>query len=197
MKLPAHFYGPYRDVKRRNARIVTQLCKGADWMALIEAEGFLDVATTPGYVVVDGPSVLTGGEPHFQVWPLWYEIRREQIRSDKPRRVSKELAEEVFERSLTRPWSTLGLVAYRGQDWLREKHRYRPFLHAVRQYWELFDSIGARYTDGSRQGFPLWFAGNSIKYVLANLGMSNEEMDPPWPPGGLLAILDRAEQRWN
>jgi hypothetical protein len=197
MKLPAHFYGLYQEVKRRNAKIITQLCKGADWMELIEAGGFLDVETTPGFVVMDGPSPLLSGEPHFQMWHLWYELHGQRVNLKGKPRVSKELAEEVFERSLTRSWSTLGLVAYRGQHWLRDKERYRSFLDAVRQNWEMFDSIGARYSDGSRQGFRLWSLPNAIKYVLANLGMSNEEMDPPWPPGGLLTILDRAELHWN
>jgi hypothetical protein len=56
---------------------------------------------------------------------------------------------------------------------------------------------GARYSNGSRQSSRLWSLPNAIHYVLANLGMSNQEMDPPWPPGGLLEIIDRAEQRWN
>jgi hypothetical protein len=197
MKLPAHFYGLYQEVKRRNAKIITQLCKGADWMALIEAGGFLEVETTPGYVVVDGPSPLTGGQPHFQIWPLWFQIWEKTISFEGKPRVSKELAEEVFERSLTRPWSTLGLVAYRGQQWLRDKHRYRPFLDAVRQYWSLFDSIGARYSDGLQRGYTLWFAGNSIKYVLANLGVPTEVLRSPLPAGGLEELIDRAEQRWN
>lgn len=197
MKLPAHFYGLYREVKRRNAKIITQLCRGADWMELVEAGGFLDVETTPGFVMVDGPSPLTGGQPHFQIWPLWYEIYGLTASFKGKPRVSKELAQEVFERSLTRPWSTLGLVCYRGLHWLSEKHRYRPFLDAVRHYWELFDSIGPRYSGGLQQGSTLWLAGNSIKYVLANLGMPTDVLRSPLPPGGLFELLDRAELHWN
>jgi hypothetical protein len=197
MKLPAHFYGLYREVKRRNAKIITQLCKGADWMELIEAGGFLNVELTPGFVVMNGPSSLLGGEPHFQMWHLWFQIWEQSFSFEGKPRVSEALAEEVFERSLTRPWSTLGLVAHRGQDWLYEKHRYRPFLHAVRQYWELFDSIGARYSNGSRQGSRLWSSPNAIKYVLANLGIPTDVLRSPLPPGGLFELVDRAELHWN
>lgn len=188
MELPALFYGRYRDVKRRTAKIVTQVRKGNDWMALVEAEGFLDTDTTPGFLVMDGPSNLLGGEAHFQVWLLWT-----QIYFAEPR-VNDEIREEVFQRSLTRPWSTLGLVAYRGQDWLFQKYRYRPFLRAVRKYWDLFAAVGQRYTGGSRAPDDLWSLPNSIHYVLANLGMSNAEMDPPWPPGGLAELIDRTER---
>ena len=63
MELPALFYGLYRDVKRRTSKIVTQIRKGADWISLVEAEGFLDTGTIPGLIVLDGPSSLLGGEP--------------------------------------------------------------------------------------------------------------------------------------
>jgi hypothetical protein len=54
--LPALFYGLYRDVKRRTRRIIHRIPKGVDWMALVEAEGFLDVAETPGMILLGGPS---------------------------------------------------------------------------------------------------------------------------------------------
>lgn len=105
MQLPALFYGLYRDVKRRTARIVNRVPKGADWIALVEAEGFLDTATTPGFILLGGPSPLLGGEPHFQQWLLWV-----QFRAHWPD-WGNALLEPIFQQSLTRPWSTLGLVA--------------------------------------------------------------------------------------
>jgi hypothetical protein len=188
MELPALFYGLYRDVKRRTARIVNRVPKGADWIALVEAEGFLDTATTPGFVLFGGPSPLLGSEPHFQQWLLWTQFRAHW------QDWGNALLEPIFQQSLTRPWSTLGLIAGQNTDWFFPTHRYRPFLHAVRQYWYLFDSVGARYSNGLQTPERLWALPNSIKYVLANLGLSNEEMDPPWPPGGLPEIIDRTER---
>jgi hypothetical protein len=198
MELPALFYGLYRDVKRRMSRIVTQMRKGADWIALVEAEGFLDTATTPGFILLEGPSPLVGGQAHFQQWLLWTQYRDKQadewVRGREDVHAQDEQAEEVFHQSLTRPWSTLGLVSGQNTGWFIPKHRYRPFLHAVRRYWDLFDSVGPRYSAGLQTPVPLWSLPNSIKYVLANLGMSNEEMDPPWPPGGLPEIIERTER---
>ena len=188
MELPALFYGLYRDVKRRTTRIVNQIPKGADWIALLEAEGFLDTATTPGFILFMGPSPLLGGEPHFQQWLLWTQM------GNKWREWGDAVEERLFQQSLTRPWSTLGLVCGQNTGWFLRKHRYRPFLHAVRKYWDLFNSVGPRYSDGLQTPEPLWALPNSIKYVLANLGMSNEEMDPPWPPGGLPELIDRTER---
>lgn len=188
MELPALFYGLYRDVKRRTTRILNCIPKGADWISLIEVEGFLDTNVTPGFVVLDGPSPLLGGEPHFQEWLLWNQMWR------KWKQWGDELLEAVFQQSLTRPWSTLGLVGYQNAPWFIPKHRYRPFLRAVRQYWDLWDSVGPRYSSGLQTPDFLWRQPNTIKYVLANLGMSDAEMEPPWPPGGLPEIIDRTER---
>ncbi len=188
MELPALFYGLYRDVKRRTSKIVTQVRKGADWMALVEAGGFLDTATTPGLIALEGPSPMLGGAPHFQMWLLWSQFRY----AEPP--LTDEVDEAIFERSLSQPWSTLGMMGGNNSGWVREKRRYRPFLRAARRYWDLFDAEGARYTGGSRSASRLWSLPNNIMYVLANLGMSNEEMDPPWPPGGLPELIDRTER---
>ena len=188
MELPALFYGLYRDVKRRTSRIVNRIPKGADWMALIEAEGFLDVATTPGFILLDGPSPNRGGEQHFQQWLLWTQFRAHW------RDWGNTVLEPIFQQSLTRPWSTLGLVCGGNKSWFIPKHRYRPFLRAVRQYWELFDSVGPRYSNGLQTPDPLWTWTTSIKYVLANLGIPSDELDPPLPPGGLAELIDRTER---
>ena len=185
MEMPALFYGLYRDVKRRTSKIVTHVRKGADWMTLVEAEGFLDTAVTPGFIVLEGPSSLLGGEPHFQMWLLWWQfLDTHPALGD----------EDVFERSLTRPWSTLGLVSNPNKGWLYERRRYRPFLRAVRQYWDTFEAEGARYSNGSEVGSFLWSLSNNVKYVLANLGIPGETLRSPLPPGGLPELIERTER---
>ncbi len=186
MELPALFYGLYRDVKRRTSKIVTQVRKGADWMALVEAGGFLDTTTTPGFIVLAGPSPLLGGNPHFQAWLLWFQLLDAAL--------SAELVEDVFVRSLTQPWSTMGLMGNPNDLWIYERRRYRPFLRAVRQYWDAFEAEGARYSNGSDVGSCLWSLSNNVKYVLANLGIPGETLRSPLPPGGLPKLIDRTER---
>jgi hypothetical protein len=188
MELPALFFGLYRDVKRRTSRIINQIPKGADWMALVEADGFLDTATTPGFILLDGPSPLLGGESHFQEWLLWNQMWR------KWKEWGDDVLEPIFQRSLTQPWSTLGLVGGQNTPWFIRKHRYRPFLRAVRQYWPLFDAEGQRYSTGLQTPEPLWALPNTIKYVLANLGIPGDVVRAPLPPGGLAELIDRTEQ---
>jgi hypothetical protein len=188
MELPALFYGLYRDVKPRTTRIINRIRKGADWMALVEAGGFLDVAKTPGMILLDGPSPNRGGEQHFQAWLLWSQMWQTLDEW------GKGIGEALFQTSLTRPWSTLGLLGRNDTIWFLRKHRYRPFLRAVRQYWDLWDSVGARYSSGLQTPEPLWAIPNNIHYVLANLGIPSDQLDPPLPPGGLIELIDRTER---
>ena len=188
MELPALFYGLYRDVKRRTSKIVTQVRKGADWMELVEAEGFLDTATTHGLIVLEGPSPMIGGGAHFQAWLLWWQL------IDAQPRLSEEIRDQVFDCSLTHPWSILGLVSAHNKGWVRETRRYRPFLRAVRQYWDCLDAEGERWSTGSPYGSRLWSLPNSIMYVLANLGIPGDTLRAPLPPGGLAELIDRTER---
>lgn len=197
MELPALFYGLYRDVKRRTNRIVNEIAKGADWMALVEADGFLDTATTPGFILLEGPNPNRGSEHHFQQWLLWAHIKnkRAHLWSRQSKDADKwgvAVQDVVFQQSLTKPWSTLGLVG--NDSWLYPEHRYRPFLHAVRQYWDLFDSVGPRYSTGLQTPESLWALPSAIKYALANLGIPGETLRAPLPPGGLAELIDRTER---
>ena len=189
MKLPALCYGLYRDVKKRTSKMVTQMLKGNDWIALVEAEGFLDTETTPGLIVMEGPSPLLGGEPHFQAWLLLRAFRDRAL----DRNVPEEVLEAVFQQALTRPWSTLGLVGHPNHCWFYPRRRFRPFLAAVREYWDIFESAGQRYTYGIQEPLELWKAPNSIQYVLGNLGLDNDEV-MNLPPGGVDELITRTEQ---
>lgn len=198
MELPALFYGLYRDVKPRTSRIVTQMRRGADWIALVEAGGFLDTDTTPGFILLEAGNLLLGSQPHFQQWLLWTQYHDKQanewVRGRAEVHEQDDEEEAIFQASLTRPWSTLGLVCTQNWPWFIPKHRYRPFLRAVRQYWDLFDSVGPRYSIGLQTSEPLWAFTTSIKYVLANLGIPSDELDPPLPPGGIAELIDRTER---
>lgn len=195
MQIPRVFYGVYRDVKRETSKVVTQLRKGRDWDEAVSASGFLDTdeirvnrEAVSGFIVLDGPDPMVGGEPHFHIWTLWWQImeREETLYTD--------LMSTVFEKSLTTPWGTLGLVAYKNHFWLYPKARHRPFIRAVRTYWETLDAVGARYTNGRRIGQSLWSLHTDIKYALANLGVPTETLSAPLPPGGFAEIADLTER---
>ena len=149
--------------------------------------GMLDTESTPGKIVVDGPCPLPADAPSFQAWLLWAQLEARE------KGVSGELAQRVFEQSLTRPWATLGLVATGNYFWFIERKRLRPFLRVIRQYWNLFAAVGPRYTGGTTMTFELWSMPNNVKHVLANLGIPKEILLQPLPPGGINELIDHTE----
>ena len=183
LHIPKIMYGRYRDVKPRLMRIVKHMLKGSDWLSMVEQGGFLDVASTPGLVVGDGPSPLLGREEHFQMWFIWPQAWIKTPDDDS------EIAKKIFRDSLTRPWSLLGLTMYRNHDWFVKKERFLPFLSAVCEYWHEFAAIGARYTLGSRTAHELWNTPTTVGYVTANLGVSAEEFRQEPSAGSLARLL--------
>jgi len=187
MQLPAMFHGRYRDVKRDVDHIVRRIVRGDDWIALVERDGFLDVETTPGLILLDGPNPIFGSQSHFQAWLLWSRVLARE------KRFRSELVQRVFEQSLTRPWSTLGLVARGNDAWLYPEERFRPFLQSVREYWAEYVAVGARYTDGVDWGEELWKLPTTVGYVLANLRVPREVYDSLLPQGRIGELIDRTQ----
>ncbi len=189
MLIPRLLYGRYSEVKARSAKVVTALARGRSWEEAFGTTDLVDTATTPGLVVVDGPSPLVGGAPHFNCYVPWKQLPEAIWKG----RIAKEQEEQLFERSLAAPWSLLGLFGQ--HPWIWPEHRRRPFLHAALAAWNEIASVGPRFSDGSNDGSDLWSVANTIKFVLANMGLSNDTLRAPLPPGGLAALVAIAERR--
>lgn len=168
--LPKIMYGRYRDVRPRLMRIARRMRKGDEWISLVEQDGFLNVAETTGYIVGDGPSSLLGADEHFQMWLLWMLARQGGMRT------IRDIEERIFEQSLSRAWSVLGLVMSRNDIWFMDRSRHRPFLAAVYPHWNEFIAIGARFTLGRRFGQELWNMHNTVLFVLGHQGIPREQM---------------------
>lgn len=183
LQLPRLLYGRYRDVRPRLMRIVKHMVKGNDWLSMVESDGFLDVASTSGSIVGDGPSSLLGRDEHFQMWFLWEQAWR-KADGDGAENTSK-----IFADSLTRPWSLLGLMMPGCQLWLWNKERHRPFLAAVAPHWDDFSAVGARYTTGSRNPNPLWRMPSGVPYAMGNQDIPTDLLRSPLEPGTLARYL--------
>ncbi len=182
MQLPALFHGRYRDVKPRIKRVLKRFARGEDWIALVEERGFLDLASTPGHIVGNGPNSMIGRQEHFQMWFLWALARTTWLHE------RRELLDRMFRESLDRPWTVLGLVMYHNHAWLHES-RQRPFLAAVAPHWDDFAAIGPRYTWGSPTGDELWNIPTSVGYALANQDIPLDVVRAPLVPGAFAALL--------
>jgi hypothetical protein len=184
MQLPRIFYGRFREVKPRLMRVAKRAARGEDWVALVEHDGFIEVADTDGFIVGDGPSSLLGGEAHFQMWFLWDRVWQVE---PKP---SAEIKEAFFRESLAHSWSVLGLMMCANDFWfIREEHQ-APFLRAVSPYWLDFGALGKRYTAGSRMTDELWDTVTIVTKVFARSGLPLEFLQAPCAPGAFERLLD-------
>jgi hypothetical protein len=184
MQLPRIFYGRFREVKPRLMRVAKRAARGEDWVALVEHDGFIEVADTDGFIVGDGPSSLLGGEAHFQMWFLW-----ERMVLVKPA-ASPEVREAFFQESLAHSWSVLGMTMRRNDFWVTPEPHQAPFLRAVSRHWLDFGAVGPRYSNGSRQGVTLWEVSTMVRLLFARRGLPLEFLQAPCAPGAFARLLD-------
>lgn len=197
MQIPTLFYGSQKEVRSRCRKVVNQLATGAKWQEIIEAEGIIDTANVSGLIVLEGPSsLLDAYGSHFHCYSLLDQIRQASNKGQ----IDFEVEEKAFESSLQTAWGLLGLIASKNTMWFwhPEKSyslaqwramRYEPLLTTSLIYWDTLDAEGERYSNGSSTGQNLWSLPSSLKYVLANMGVSTGVLKAPLPPSGLTEII--------
>jgi hypothetical protein len=186
VQLPAIQHGDWKTVKKRMARVVTQLKRGADLVEVMTADGMLDTKTTPGLLIMGGINPGRDANIHCYVpWRLAWEPLG-KLRSDPM--VPAAIEDAIFALSLRVPWGVLGLLSYDCQPWLYPTERHRPLLHAALEVWPELDAVGPRYYSAV-QGRPLWSVPNNLHFVLANLGVPTDVLRAPLPPEGPRALL--------
>jgi hypothetical protein len=186
VQLPAIQYGDWKTVKKRMARVVTQLKRGADLVDVMTADGMLDTDRLPGMLVMHG--IKQGSDPSFHCFEPWklawdalFDMRTEPTSPN-------EIEDSIFAASLRASWGVLGLLAHDSQSWLIPASRHRPLLHAALEAWPELDAVGSRYY-WAVQGQRLWTVPNNLHFVLANLGVPTELLNAPLPPEGPRALL--------
>ncbi len=87
------------------------------------------------------------------------------------------------------PWLFLGLLGQQSSAFLDQRPDWlEPFARASVKHWPMLSAEGARYT----KGLPprdLWSLPTNISFVLARLGISQEKLRSPLPPGGLITLV--------
>jgi hypothetical protein len=189
VQLPAIQYGDWKTVKKRMARVATQLKRGADLVDVMTADGMLDTEATPGVLAMFG--IVPGPVPSFHCFMPWrtlwhdlYELREKSGDLVTP----PSIEDAIFRSSLRASWGVLGLMAHDSQPWLYPKSRHRLLLHAALEVWPELDAVGERYAVGSTPR-RLWSVPNNLHYVMANLGVPAAELNAPLPPEGPRALL--------
>jgi hypothetical protein len=186
VQLPAIQYGDWKSVKRRMARVVTQLKRGADLVEVMTADGMLDSATMPGLLMMGG--INPGADANFHCYAPW-RLAWEPLGEMRAEPTTPTTIEDaIFVSSLRVPWGVLGLLAPDCQPWLYPAQRHRPLLHAALEVWPELDAVGTRYYS-ALQGRSLWSVPNNLHFVLARLGVPTELLSAPLPPEGPGALL--------
>ncbi len=184
MLLPAITYGPYKEVRPRMRGIIKELARGASLAEAVKADQMLDTRDLPGYLVLEGPSPLIGGSPHFQCYlPLRYVYE-----AILERKLPRELTERVFQECLATDWGTLLFLCYENGLWMNTPGQYRMLVEAAVRSWNLFEAEGARYTNGLDEGKSLWDSNTCVHMALARLGIPNDRLNEPLPAGGLAEL---------
>lgn len=185
MQLPAIQYGNWKTVKKRMARVVTQLKRGADLVEVMTADGVLDTEKHPGMLVMHG--IRQGPDSNFHCFMPWRTLWDAVVDEAQPS-VPSPIEDAVFAASLAVPWGVLGLLSSDNQPWLIPASRHRPLLAAALEVWPELDAVGPRYY-WAVQGERLWSLPNNLHFVLANLGVPAAQLDAPLPPEGPRALL--------
>ncbi len=187
MQIPSFIYGSYSKVKSACRRKAKELKRGAIF-ADLPAGQWLDTGTTPGLIVVDGPSrSLSLQKEQFCCFALAAAISDEW--ESVPWVEERDSIWVAYhEAAMLEPWLFLGLLGQRSVSVLDQRPEWlAPFARAAVKFWPLFAAEGARYTK-SVDAEDLWSLHTNIKFALARLGASVEKLRAPLPPGGLITL---------
>jgi hypothetical protein len=165
MTFPTLYFGLYREVLARCRKIITGFAKSHKWCELALATS--NTATSPGLLVLDGPSPLLGGTSHWHCY-LLHKLVRDAVLGQ---RLQATIESEIFAESLQTSWGVLGLLAQANVMWLYPSERHRPLLNSVLGCWDELEAEGPRYSNGSTNGQDLWSVGTNLKFVMARSGV--------------------------
>jgi hypothetical protein len=187
MKIPSFLYGPYSKVKSVCRRKAKDLRRGASFDDL-PADQWLDTATTPGAIVLDGPSRSFSHQTDcFCCFALTVAIRNEWEDASL-----EELLDTIMtpyhEAAMLEPWLFLGVLGQNSRVLLVQRPAWlAPFVRAAVKFWPLLAAEGARYTKGLAP-MDMWRLPTNISFALARLGIPQEKFEAPLPPGGLITL---------
>jgi hypothetical protein len=135
-------------------------------------DSWVDLRDLPGLIVVDGPSKLLGGSPHFHAFALTRAI------ADSLLPVTEANGHGWVDESLGEAWSFLGLL---GQDGFRIVRYARDLelLDGAIAHWSSMVSLGARYSVGLDRGVHAWDAQVAVRGALAGQGVTTTHLSPP------------------
>ena len=180
MKLPAFTYGTYANVGAACRKKIRDISRGARWEDLPE-DKWVDTKEVGGALVLEGPVSGFSGDMHYCCFALTVAVSE----AWRKKRMGNDVWTSLHEASMRNMWIFLGLLGQHSGMFLYQNRAWmQPFLKAAVEFWEELDAEGDRYTFGGPPS-RLWTLPSNIQMVLAHLGLPENRLREPLPPGGL------------
>jgi hypothetical protein len=170
MRVPSFLHGRFAEVSRSAKRVARELQRGAHLQDVVDS--WVDLRDLPGLIVLDGPSKLLGGSPHFHAFALTRAV------ADSLLPLTEAKCHGWVDESLREAWSFLGLLGQHGSRFARTA-RDLDLLDAAVAHWSSMTSLGARYSAGLDRGSHAWDAQVAVRGALAGQGVATTHLSPP------------------
>ncbi len=196
MQIPSFLYGPYSKVKGVCRRKAKELKRGASFVDL-PAGQWLDTTSTPGPIVVDGPSrSFSHQKEQFCCFALAVAITDEW--SGLPWVEKRDTIWAAYhEAAMLEPWLFLGLLGQHSMAFLDQRPDWlAPFARAAVKFWPLLAAEGKRYTR-SVEPEDLWSLPTNISFALARLGVPKRSLKRLFRPADSSCWLARSCLTWT
>jgi hypothetical protein len=185
--IPSFLYGKFADVKRETGKVVSRLKKGMPIAEVAAAYDLVEIGTVPGKLILDGPSPLTGGEPHFNMFAL----TRLMLMADMPYEVKfADVLERFYTDMQQTFWGHMALSTgqtvynYYGTEarriaYLRSLIRYKENYIAANGYFDRLPMYGWNLQGEQTVNITSIFDHPHFiaKYVLGNLDIVKAKLD--------------------
>ncbi len=189
MKIPSMLYGRPGAVKSRAKKKVREVVAAREFERL-DCGPFVDTNDVEGLLLVRSERFQAPGE-HFHCYALTSAI------------FDLVSASEMFATmdawmkwSLLDAWRFLGVLDDLTTNALNQNRSLLfPYVEAAVRFWPEFKMEGRRYGPTLDQPMGAWDVMRNLKYALANLGLTADELraEPPDGPAVLVARLNAAK----
>lgn len=163
MEVPSILFGTDKQVRKHCTPIIKLITRGKSLTdSLLSIPVIETKQEMTSLFLLANPGRPISEQNHYIFYLFQFLIIEKIIKGIIP----KEREQELFEEFLTTPWSVLGLMCMPiGSAWtLGHEDRHWDLLDAFSMYWDLFLSVGKRYSSNLVSG------GSNVYEVPSYLG---------------------------
>jgi hypothetical protein len=185
MKIPEFLYGRQRAVMSYCKTIAKKvIAEGPD---VLDPGPMIDTSTSGGLILLDKDASVAG-QDNFHCFALSLAIAQE-VSHETWLRVTGDWLRWSFEE----PWRFL--CAYtRDAAYFLHRHEslVKPYVETALEFWPILFAEGRRYGPcWNDEPCDAWEVNSGLKFALARLGVSTQDLLGRLPASGPAGLLDR------